>query len=118
MYMEKRSIMTYLTNLYKLLSDETRLRILVLLYLDELCVCQLSGIIGAPQPRISKNLAKLRDMDLVEDNRKEKYVYYRLKSIDSILKINLDQIIGNKESYPLINQDIAKILTKCTYLET
>lgn len=110
--------MNELTNLYKLLSDETRLRILVLLYLDQLCVCQISGITGAPQPRISKNLAKLRDMHYVEDHRQEKYVFYRLKSLDGILKTNLDHIIANIDCYPTLKHDIEKLSSKATYKES
>ena len=67
--------MNQLTNIFKLLSDETRLRMMVLLYQEELCVCELSGVLEVPQPRVSKNLSKLRDMNLVADNRKEKFVF-------------------------------------------
>jgi ArsR family transcriptional regulator len=110
--------MTDLTTLFKLLSDETRLRILILLYLDQLCVCQLSGIIAAPQPRISKNLAKLRDMNLVKDERQEKYVYYRLKNNDALLINNLKYIIEHKELYPSVFSDIEKLPNKCCYSES
>jgi ArsR family transcriptional regulator len=110
--------MTNLATLYKLLSDETRLRILVLLYLDQLCVCQISGITGAPQPRISKNLAKLRDMNLVDDLRQEKYVFYQLKAVDEILKVNLEYIIEHKDLYPIISSDIEKLTTKNIYKES
>jgi len=109
--------MLNLMTIYKLLSDETRLRILVLLYLDELCVCQLSGITDSPQPRISKNLSKLRDLDLVQDVRREKYVYYSLNKNNSLLMMNLDFIIEHKENYPNINMDIHKINTKNHYID-
>ena len=49
--------MQTLTSIYKLLSDETRLRLLILLYQEPLCVCELVGILNVPQPRISKNLS-------------------------------------------------------------
>ena len=77
--------MNQLTNIFKILSDETRLRILLLLYNEELCVCELSGILNVPQPKISKNLSKLRDMNLVTDIRKEKFVFYSLKTENKIL---------------------------------
>ena len=67
--------MSQLINLFKLLSDESRLRIIMMLYHQELCVCQLTGILEISQPTISKNLSKLRDLNLVKDTRKEKFVF-------------------------------------------
>lgn len=107
--------MTELTSMYKLFTDETRLRILVLLYLDELCVCQLTGITGAPQPRISKNLARLRDLNIVADSRTEKFVYYKLSNIDELIRINLDYIIANLNLYPVIKSDLEKLKIKSHY---
>ena len=109
--------MTTLLSIYKLLSDETRLRMLVLLYLDELCVCQLSGILEAPQPRISKNLSKLRDLEMVRDLRKEKYVYYTLRDPNDLLRKNLEHILANKALYPVMAQDIEKLKTKASYIQ-
>ena len=68
--------MDQLMNTFKLLSDETRLRMLVLLFQEELCVCELSGILEAPQPRISRNLAKLKDLNIVTDQRQERFIFY------------------------------------------
>ena len=48
--------MNRLTNIFKLMSDETRLRIIMLLNRETLCVCEISGILNIPQPRISQNL--------------------------------------------------------------
>ncbi len=63
--------MDKLLNYFKLLSDETRLRIMVLLYHGgEFCVCQITGITGISQPNVSKHLARLRDMGLVKDEKK------------------------------------------------
>ena len=97
--------MNRLTNIFKLLSDETRLRILVLLYQEELCVCELSGILDVPQPRISQNLSKFRDMNLVVDERKEKYVYYSLKKENHVLLDILKNIISDMDLYPKLITD-------------
>lgn len=102
-------------NIYKLMSDETRLRILMLLYQDQLCVCQLSGILDAPQPRISKNLSKLRDLGLVEDHRQEKFVYYKLKKNHPLLNTNLDWIMENLRSFEVIAADRDKLASKDDY---
>ncbi|NCC79781.1 MAG: ArsR family transcriptional regulator, partial [Clostridia bacterium] len=50
--------MNDLLNIFKTLSDETRLRIVMLLHHDELCVCEMSGILDVSQPTISKGLSK------------------------------------------------------------
>ena len=97
--------MNQLTNIFKLLSDETRLRMMVLLYQEELCVCELSGVLEVPQPRVSKNLSKLRDMNLVADNRKEKFVFYRLKDDNELLMETLQSISDKLDTYPQLVQD-------------
>jgi ArsR family transcriptional regulator len=65
--------------LFFLLSDETRLRCILLLQKEnELCVCELTHVIEVSQPKISRHLALLRSSGLVLDERREQWVYYRL----------------------------------------
>lgn len=97
-----------LTSLFKVLSDETRLRILVLLYNKELCVCQLQGILEESQPKISKHLAKLRDMGFVNDERKEKFIYYYLND-NEVLKDILKNVIENCNEYETIKADLERL---------
>ena len=68
--------MDKLLNYFKLLSDEPRLRIMVLLYHGEFCVCQVTGITGISQPNVSKHLARLRDMGLVKDEKGAIYLLF------------------------------------------
>jgi len=66
-------------DLFNLLSDETRLRcILLLLKEKEVCVCDLSSILESTQPKISRHLAVLRQSGLVLDERRGQWVYYSL----------------------------------------
>lgn len=109
--------MNQLTNLYKILSDETRLRILMLLFKEDLCVCQLCGILNTSQPKISKNLSKLRDMQLVQDERREKFVYYSLVKENVLLEATLRQIFEQLESYPKLKEDLTRLQDKETYLK-
>ena len=65
--------------LFSLLSDETRLRCLVLLQKEqELCVCEIGQIIESMQPKISRHLALMRNSGLVSDERRGQWVYYSL----------------------------------------
>ncbi|BAE86468.1 ArsR/SmtB family transcription factor [Desulfitobacterium hafniense] len=108
--------MNQLTNIFKVLSDENRLRMIVLLYQEELCVCELSGILNVPQPRISQNLSRLRDLNLVDDERKEKFVFYSLKKENKILTDILKNIMGNLEYYPQLVVDKDRLEEKEAYL--
>jgi len=60
------------------LTDETRLRILNLLYERELCVCDIGDILGAPQTKVSRHLAYMRSADLVRDRKIAQWSFYSL----------------------------------------
>ena len=109
--------MDKLINYFKLLSDETRLRIMVLLYHNEFCVCQITGITGISQPNISKHLARLRDMGFVKDERKEQYTFYSLKIEDKLFGDILEKIVSNIEDYPILRLDIEKSKAAAKYIE-
>ncbi|TGE37556.1 ArsR family transcriptional regulator [Desulfosporosinus fructosivorans] len=105
-----------LVNIFKLLSDETRLRIIILLSQQELCVCQLSGILDVPQPTVSKNLSKLRDMNLVFGRRNEKFVFYTLTSENLILTNTVKNILDSLVDYPQLISDKNRAVDKEKYL--
>lgn len=109
--------MDKLTRFFKILSDETRLRIIVLLYHRELCVCQICGITDISQPNVSKHLAKLRDMDLVKDEKNEQYNYYSLNLQDKLFKDIIEDIVDNIENYPTLKLDIEKSKAAAKYIE-
>lgn len=72
-----------LLNFFNILSDKTRLRILLLLLENELCVCELMGALDMSQPRISQQLSILKQSKLVKDRRNGKWIYYKVdKSVD------------------------------------
>ena len=71
--------MKTIAQLFWLLSDETRLRILMLLAREELFVCQLMGVLGISQPLISRNIALLWEAGLLEERRQGKMAFYQVK---------------------------------------
>jgi ArsR family transcriptional regulator, arsenate/arsenite/antimonite-responsive transcriptional repressor len=74
-------MLTQPIDLFRLLGDETRLRCLALLAAHgELCVCELTQVLGVSQPKISRHLATLRESGLVSDRRLGVWVYYRLRT--------------------------------------
>lgn len=65
--------------LFKLLSDETRSAIMMLLRESgELCVCDICAVTAESQPKISRHMAMLRECGMVIDRREGKWVHYRL----------------------------------------
>jgi ArsR family transcriptional regulator len=64
--------------LFQALGDETRLRLLNLMGDREVCVCYFVEILGAPQPKISRHLAYLRNAGIVSARREGKWVHYRI----------------------------------------
>ena len=65
--------------LFKNLSDETRLGIVLLpKEVGELCVCDLCTALDQSQPKISRHLAMLRESGLLLDRKQGKWVHYRL----------------------------------------
>jgi len=60
------------------------------------------------QPKISKHLAKMRDMGFVKDVRQEQFIYYGLNISDQLYNDILQRIVDDIESYPVINKDIKR----------
>ena len=63
---------------FKALANETRLKIVVRLGRGQCQVGELARSLGATQPTISKHLAILRNVGVVEDDRRGNTVFYRL----------------------------------------
>ncbi|OJX81269.1 metalloregulator ArsR/SmtB family transcription factor [Magnetospirillum sp. 64-120] len=66
----------------KAVADPTRIRILKLLQSGELCVCQLTTVLGLAPATVSKHLSVLKGAGLVQSRRDGKWVYYRLAESD------------------------------------
>jgi len=71
--------------LFKAMADQTRLRILALLAGGEVCVCDIHGTLGIPQPRASRHLAYLRRAGLVVDRKEGLWVHYSLANPDDVV---------------------------------
>ena len=67
-----------LADLYKMFSDNTRLRILWALNCSDMCVCDLAVLLGMTKSAISHQLKSLRLSNLVKFERQGKVVFYSL----------------------------------------
>jgi ArsR family transcriptional regulator, arsenate/arsenite/antimonite-responsive transcriptional repressor len=63
---------------FQALGDNTRLRLLNLMGDQEICVCWFVEILKAPQPKISRHLAYLRNAGIVSARREGKWMHYRI----------------------------------------
>lgn len=92
--------------LFKVLSDETRLNILLLLKATgELCVCDIYTALELSQPKTSRHLAMLREAGLLLDSKHGKWVHYRISPILSPwIKNVIDQV------YEIEKKRVAQLL--------
>ncbi len=71
-----------LLNVLKALSEETRLRILKLLEVGELCVCDIVAALDMIQPKVSFHLAVLKEAGFIKDRKQGKWTHYHLDDSD------------------------------------
>ncbi len=67
-----------LVKIFKALSDPNRLRILKMLEIRPLCVCEITQVLELATSTVSKHLSLLRDADLIVDEKDGKWVNFRL----------------------------------------
>jgi DNA-binding transcriptional ArsR family regulator len=82
----------------KALSEEIRIRIvLLLLEEEEACVCELMDVFDMAQSKLSHHLITLRDAGFLQDEKRGKWNYYRI----------------NKQSLSATNQQLLDLLNSC-----
>lgn len=69
----------HLADLFKALSDPTRLKIIHALHHSELCVCDISAVLEMSQSAVSHQLRYLRNLRLVKRRKEGKMMFYSLE---------------------------------------
>ena len=107
-------LMKSVVNIFKALSDPTRIRILRLLRNHDLCVCEIMSVVGMEQSRISHHMRVLRNADLAEDIREGRWIIYRIPERSREIVGNLlGGGLGDRlDAAPEIARDVLK-LEKC-----
>lgn len=72
------------TKVFKALADSTRLRILGLLSIREMCVCEVMAALNLTQPTASHHLGILENAELVKDRKQGKWVFYGIANLELI----------------------------------
>lgn len=80
-----------LIELFKVLGDENRLRIINLLTQKELCVCEIELLLNMTQSNVSRHLAKLKSVDIISSKRDAQWVHYK---IDEQFKKQNEGLVG------------------------
>lgn len=89
--------LSHLSNLFKVMGDETRMHILCLLEHTELCVCDLASALDMTKSAVSHQLSVLKENGLVKSRREGKEVFYSLDDahVSAIYSLALEHIRHN-----------------------
>ncbi len=103
-----------LERFFQALGDHTRLRLLNLMGDQEICVCYFVEILDAPQPKISRHLAYLRNAGIVAARRDGKWMHYRIvtppnEAAAQILK----QTLASLQQEKAMQADLCRLTKAC-----
>lgn len=83
-----------LAELFKVFGDSTRIRILTVLFEEEMCVCDIAEALGMNQSAVSHQLRVLKTAKLIKNRKDGKQVFYSLADdhVRTILAMGLEHI--------------------------
>lgn len=95
----------------KAVADPSRVRILKLLQLGELCVCDITAALDLAPATISKHLAALKTAGLLQQRRDGKWIHYRLaeRAFNPYALAFLDIVATQLDDDPTIAADRASL---------
>jgi ArsR family transcriptional regulator, arsenate/arsenite/antimonite-responsive transcriptional repressor len=103
-----------LSQVFRALGDETRLRIVALLVHGELCVCHLEKALELTQPNASRQLGILKAAGVVASRREGTWVYYRLSDQEhATLERILATLTKTFGAEPALGRDNARLRRSC-----
>ena len=103
--------MNQLAQLFKALSEETRLRIIMLLTYGELCVCDLMVVLDEPQSKVSRHLAYLKHSGMTNSKRVGVWMHYWLNDSENrICKSLIDFLKEHLSHLPQFRGDMERLL--------
>ena len=100
--------MASVENILKILADRNRLRILKLLEMRPMCVCELASIIGIKQPSVSRHLKKLMDVGLIGAEQDSYFTLYHCCCCSGAADKIKQVVLQNMNSDPQVVSDRKK----------
>jgi ArsR family transcriptional regulator, arsenate/arsenite/antimonite-responsive transcriptional repressor len=105
-----RSDVEQVVEIFKALSEEMRLRIMMLLTDGELCVCDLMAIFEEPQSKVSRHLAYLKHAGLIGSKRVGVWMHYFLKEpMDELAAAQLAFMNERLADLPRFKEDAGRM---------
>ena len=102
--------MEEVVQVFKALSEEMRLRMVMLLMYGELCVCDLMAIFEEPQSKVSRHLAYLKHSGLVGSKRVGAWMHYFLKEpMDGLAAAQLAFMKEQLAHLPVFREDVERL---------
>ena len=101
--------MDILSEIFKALGDENRLRIVNLLLKKELCVCELETLLEMTQSNVSRHLTKLKHAGIITSEKCSQWVHYSVHK-QFIKKNNLlNDYLSASLTEPVYQSDLARL---------
>lgn len=95
----------------KSVADETRVRILLALSRQELCVCQITSVLELAPSTVSKHLSILYGAEVVNMRKRGKWVFYSLAGADAPKSVRqlLDWVIASATDSEAARRDLKRL---------
>ena len=88
------------------LADETRWRIIHLVFEEALCVCELADVLELPQSTLSSHLKVIQRADLLACERRGKWMFYQVKpAYRPLLETLFKHFASGPKSDPILARD-------------
>ncbi len=94
---------------FKVLSDENRVRIILMLKIRPLCVCEIHEVLNIALSTISAHLKLMKNAGMVEDAKDGRWVIYDLVRGKSFIDGLIDNLVNELRYDPVVKNDRAKI---------
>ena len=90
----KEETLMQLADLFKVFGDGTRIRILYVLFEEEVCVCDIAMLLGMTQSAVSHQLRVLKQAHLIKSRRVGKTIFYSLSDshVSTLLSNGMEHI--------------------------
>ena len=87
-------VIARMADIFKVLSDPSRLKIVLALLDCELCVCDIAAVCGQTDSAISHQLRILRTLKIVKNRRKGKSVFYTIDDdhVTALISMSLEHV--------------------------
>ena len=93
--MPEDEVLLDLADTFKLFSDSTRLKILYALTEAEMCVCDISSLLGMSNSSVSHQLRVLKQANLVKNRKAGRVIYYSLadEHVKGICRMGMEHVL-------------------------